>query len=68
MSVFNSIYKKNTSTSFHMALVQLCVARNKHRRSAKNYKGIAKVKTRRECKGSFVAIQISTGVQLFMED
>lgn len=31
--------------------MQLCVVRNKRRRSAKNYKGIAKVTTRRACKG-----------------
>ena len=32
-------------------VVQLCVARNKRRRSAKNYKGIAKMTTRRVRKG-----------------
>lgn len=32
-------------------VVQLCVARNKRRRSSKNYKGIAKVTTRRARKG-----------------
>jgi len=32
-------------------VAQLCVARNKRRRSAKNYKGVAKVTTRRACKG-----------------
>ena len=32
-------------------VVQLCVARNRRRRSAKNYKGIAKVTTRRARKG-----------------
>lgn len=32
-------------------VVQLCVARNKHRKSAKNYKGIAMVTTRRARKG-----------------
>ena len=32
-------------------VVQLCVARNKRRRSSKNYKGIAKVTTRRSRKG-----------------
>lgn len=32
-------------------VVQLCVARNKRRRSASNYKGIAKVTTRRARKG-----------------
>ena len=32
-------------------VVQLCVARNKRRRSAKNYKGVAKVTTRRARKG-----------------
>lgn len=32
-------------------IVQLCVARNKRRRSAKNYKGVAKVTTRRARKG-----------------
>ena len=32
-------------------VVQLCVARNKRRRSSKNYKGVAKVTTRRARKG-----------------
>ena len=32
-------------------VVQLCVARNRRRRSAKNYKGLAKVTTRRARKG-----------------
>ena len=32
-------------------VVQLCVAHNKHRRSAANYKGIAKVTTKRARKG-----------------
>lgn len=32
-------------------VVQLCIARNKRRRSASNYKGIAKVTTRRAQKG-----------------
>lgn len=32
-------------------VVQLCIARNKRRRSSSNYRGVAQVTTRRACKG-----------------
>ena len=42
------VYKQHFS---YGTVVQLCVARNKRRRSAKNYRGVAKVTTRRARKG-----------------
>lgn len=42
---------KYKCTFSYGTIVQLCVARNKRRRSSKNYKGIAKVTTRRARKG-----------------
>ena len=43
-----SVYKRHFS---HGSVVQLCVARNKRRRSAQRYKGVARVTCRRACKG-----------------
>ena len=42
------VYKRNISFG---TVVELCVARNKRRRSAKRYRGIARVTTRRARKG-----------------
>lgn len=42
---------KYKCTFSYGTIVQLCLARNKRRRSSKNYKGIAKVTTRRARKG-----------------
>ncbi len=42
------VYKRKIS---YGTVIQMCVARNKRRRSAKNYRGIAKVTSRRARKG-----------------
>ena len=44
-----SVYGEEIS---YGTIVQLCVARNKRHRSAKNYRGVAKVTSRRARKGS----------------
>ena len=47
-SHLQEVYKRKFS---YGTVVQLCVARNRHRRSAANYRGIAKVTCRRARKG-----------------
>ena len=57
-------YKRNFA---YGTVVQMCIARNKRRRSAGRYKGLAKVVHRRARKGfNFVLTRIVTGVQRYI--
>lgn len=65
VSEANGNYKQKFS---YGTVVQLCIARNKHRNSAKNYKGVAKVTTRRAQKGSnYGTTPIDIGVERYTD-
>ena len=51
MNAYVNTYRPSTTDTLHMAALCNCIARNKRRMSAKRYKGLAKVITRRTHKG-----------------